>query len=546
MALTTAVARASASSTTTSTTLVASITPTSITGGSFVVVCIAADNAGTAGVSPITSVTDSAGTTYTSRVATVRNPSSTANTGAAVAIFTGRPARTLVAGTDTITVNLSPTTVSKAVRIFEVRTSTPTTTYVDFGAAQTAASGNSTAAATTANFTTTTGRSLIGAVSYETNATLTLDSDTVGGLAWSSVPVVAANTGTAGTSITLAAQDKGPLTVGATTHQYNITSASAANWAAVVINVLEATTPSGSAAVTLGAATMAASGSVSSTPSGSMATTLAAATFAAAGVPTVGGAFASTLAGATLASTATPIAVGAIAATLTDATLSASGTTGSNPSGTLASTLSDATLGATGTPVARGTIAGTLQAAILAANGTPIAAGAISRTLAAATFSGTGSGADATGSMAVALVAATLSATGTGANPTGTLASTLAAATLSGTGDVGGVPTGSIAGLLAAATLNGAGYTTSFATMAGSLQPATFDASANVIGATPSVPPQAGPRKQGKVRGRHTTTVRAAPPTLQGRIQIPEMRQVVTPILAFDLATDDEVLMLLA
>jgi len=157
---------------------------------------------------------------------------------------------------------------------------------------------------------------------------------------------------------------------------------------------------SGSLSVTLGAATVSATGTLAI--SGALTTTLGAATLSATGALPISGAVTSTLDAATLASTGTLPITGAATVTLDAATVSASGTIGSFA--TLAVTLDAATLTATGTLPITGTATVTLAAATVAGAGTLPIVGALTVTLSAATLSATGTGSD-TGTSAAYMAA---------------------------------------------------------------------------------------------------------------------------------------------
>lgn len=87
--------------------------------GDWIVVTVAADNAGTSGVNPITTMTDAQGNTYTKRV-DENCTQGAADDGISLAMFTA-PITTALATTDLITANFSPSTTRKSVTAMRVR-----------------------------------------------------------------------------------------------------------------------------------------------------------------------------------------------------------------------------------------------------------------------------------------------------------------------------------------------------------------------------------------------------------------------------------------
>lgn len=177
------------------------------------------------------------------------------------------------------------------------------------------------------------------------------------------------------------------------------------------------TAVTGTLAVTLDGATLAASGT--ETITGSLAVTLAGATLAASGTETISGTLASTLAGATLAASGAVLnpVTGTLAVTLAGATLAATGHTGpADVTGILAATLAGATLAATGAETFTGTMSATLQSATLAASGTVLnpVTGTLAVTLEGAALSASGVE-TIQGALTVTLEGATLDAVGTSA-----------------------------------------------------------------------------------------------------------------------------------
>lgn len=206
---------------------------------------------------------------------------------------------------------------------------------------------------------------------------------------------------------------------------------------------------SGSAAVTLAAATCAASGT--QTISGTSSRTLAAATASASGTQTIAGTAAATLAAATATASGSKTHSGTAAATTGPATSAASGT--QTISGTAAVTLSAATCSASGTQGTGilGTVAVTLAAATSTASGSLVYSGTASATTGPATSSASGTQ-TCSGSAAAATGAASCSASGS-QTFSGTVSRSLANATATATGSVSGGPiSGTVAVTLGAAT----------------------------------------------------------------------------------------------
>jgi formylmethanofuran dehydrogenase subunit C len=217
-------------------------------------------------------------------------------------------------------------------------------------------------------------------------------------------------------------------------------------WVLVGVDVV-AGAPSGitgDLALTTGAATLSAAGTV--LVSGTLSKTTAAATLSAAGTVLVSGGLTTTTGAATLSSAGTVLVSGTLSKTAGAATLAAAAFVGNNAtlsattgaatlsaagtvlvSGTLSKTTGAATLSATGLTAALGTLSRTTGAAALSAAGTVLVSGTLSRTTDPATIAAAG-GVIVSATLARTADAATLSATGTvvsGAPITGTLAITL-------------------------------------------------------------------------------------------------------------------------
>jgi len=189
--------------------------------GDMIVVCVAADNQGSAGAISIASVTDSKSHTYTSRVSRNNDPG-TASSGASVAIFTA-PVTTAMTTSDTVTINFSPNTTSKAAVLWEIAAgATEFPKYLS--------NGGSTGSGTNPSLQSTSigsGDAVIYALAAESNATLTGDSDTTNGN-WSTLYTDVGNTGTSLTSMRVGSQYK--VTTGTATQTWN-TTLTTSDWA---------------------------------------------------------------------------------------------------------------------------------------------------------------------------------------------------------------------------------------------------------------------------------------------------------------------------
>lgn len=170
--------------------------------GDWLIVAVAADNAGTLGAASLqSSMTDSVGNTYTNRTLANRDPGDP-NQGTTLGIWTA-PITTAITG-GTITANFSPNTTAKAAL---VKKATPATgEQVYFGSAGTAQTGQDRRPSyTTASITS--GHTVIFAVAAEQNNAITGDSDTING-AWSADYGAQANTGSRDSSQAVLAQSK--------------------------------------------------------------------------------------------------------------------------------------------------------------------------------------------------------------------------------------------------------------------------------------------------------------------------------------------------
>jgi len=209
----------------------------------------------------------------------------------------------------------------------------------------------------------------------------------------------------------------------------------------------------GTLSSTLGAATLAATGTVDLV--GTSAPTLGAVTASAAGVVEIAGVLGATLAAATLAATGTvgdPEILGTLATTLGPLTLGADAEL--DIAGTASSGLGELTLSATGEIDVIGQVSSTLAPVTLGATGVLDVGGQLDQTLGALSVLGTGQ-LDVVGSLSSTLGALVLVAQGVGDSVTGDLSATLGAVTLLGTGALEIV--GSAATTLGALTLSAAG-----------------------------------------------------------------------------------------
>lgn len=98
----------------------ATVVVSSITAsvGDVLVVVVGADNAGSSGVSSISSVTDSGSNSWTLQSSTLRTPQSVPNDGVVLALYTSKLTTALSAGS--VTVNLSPNTTNVGALVWRV------------------------------------------------------------------------------------------------------------------------------------------------------------------------------------------------------------------------------------------------------------------------------------------------------------------------------------------------------------------------------------------------------------------------------------------
>lgn len=205
------------------------ITPTQVfTAGSFAVLALAYDNAGSQGSDPYTSISDTAGNVWTSRVNVLNDPGA-ASAGSTLRIFTCTVG-TLNLST-TITVNFNASTTNKTWTFTEF-TSNVVDGVPTFGTSATATGGTTTPTITSSSITS--GDVIFGAMANEGNATVTADSDTTNGT-WSTQQTTSVGAGTGGMQV--ASQYK--ITTGTGTQTYNLTLSAAGDWSIGWMSITE-------------------------------------------------------------------------------------------------------------------------------------------------------------------------------------------------------------------------------------------------------------------------------------------------------------------
>lgn len=253
MALTLAEAGKSNSATSTATLVVTSTV--SFAAGDMVVVCIAADNAGTQGASSISSVTDSKSHTYTQRAIQNQDPAA-ASAGATVAIYTAFVTSAMTTS-DTFTVNFSPNTQYKSAVVWKATAaSTEFPKFLSNGGTV-----GSTANPSLASTSIGSGDAVIYALAVENNATLTGDSDTTNG-SWSTLYTDIGTGGTAVTSMRVGSQFKVVNATGVQTYNTTIT---ASDWALAYV-VLDPAAKIQRTATSSGTGTSSATGGILKAP----------------------------------------------------------------------------------------------------------------------------------------------------------------------------------------------------------------------------------------------------------------------------------------
>lgn len=182
----------------------------------WIIVAVAADNAGTNGVSSITSVTDSAGNYYRELSETNRTAGNVANDGTTLGIYLAKVTNALSAGT--ITVNFSPNTIASAM---SVKSITPgageKVSVLTIGSGVTGSAATFSAGA----ISVPNGYTIYGATAIEQSTPAVADSDTTNG-SWSTAHTASGDTGSNSGSQSISTQQK---TVTATGNQtYDLTN----------------------------------------------------------------------------------------------------------------------------------------------------------------------------------------------------------------------------------------------------------------------------------------------------------------------------------
>lgn len=206
------------------------ITPASnFTAGSFGILAVAYDNAGSQGADPFITISDTPVNAWTTRI-TVLNDPGAASAGAALRIFTA-PISTLTTA-NTITVSFGATSVTaKAWTLVEVSTNVAGAVVSYLTGSQATGSGT-TQTITTSSITIN--NLVFGALGQEGNGTRTGDSDTTNG-SWSTAQSAGFGTTTGGQEII--SQYKIVTATGAQT--YNPTATALGDWCIGWISVSE-------------------------------------------------------------------------------------------------------------------------------------------------------------------------------------------------------------------------------------------------------------------------------------------------------------------
>lgn len=205
-----------------SATSTATLAVTAVTAavGDWLVVMVAADNAGTNGAASLSSVTDSAGNSYTMTSSTY-DPGA-ASAGASFGLFRARITATLTGGT--VTANFSPNTTAKAMVIYKIAPGANEAVAFDrVGAGYTGTTKSITASAVTNGYT------IFAGMAVETNAAVTADTDTTNG-SWSSQYTDMGNTGTSSASMRVCGQYKTVTATGDQTFNTATSGDGAVNW----------------------------------------------------------------------------------------------------------------------------------------------------------------------------------------------------------------------------------------------------------------------------------------------------------------------------
>ena len=192
----------SASDTANGTSLVITTTA-AVPAGAMILVFAACANTGTAGASVLTGVVDSDSNTYTERSIVNYTPGGAAGDGATLGIYTAVPASELASG-DTITINHSTSNTRSAVAYKAVPGAGET---VEFGSVDGAGSTGNTNSYSAPTVSVTSGHTIFGAASIETDDTITGDTDTDNG-SWTGAQTALADAGPDTTAQTIYAEHK--------------------------------------------------------------------------------------------------------------------------------------------------------------------------------------------------------------------------------------------------------------------------------------------------------------------------------------------------
>lgn len=203
----------------------ASLTISNITAniGDYLFIAVAADNAGSNGVASLSdSISDSVGNVYTLQ-RKINRTAGVVLDGVTLGIWLTRIE--IPTSNATITIPFSPNTVSKAAIVKKLVCLSQE--RINVREAGTGATGSSTAQTISA-VSMTSGDTIIGVLGVEQTTQPTADSDTTNGI-WSAQQSASASTGTNGTSITIAAQNKTVSNSG--TQTYNTSTSVSGAWA---------------------------------------------------------------------------------------------------------------------------------------------------------------------------------------------------------------------------------------------------------------------------------------------------------------------------
>ncbi len=191
--------------------------------GKLLLLCIAADNAGTSGVSSVSGVTDSGGNTYALIVETNRT-SGAALDGCTASIYGSVLTSSLstVLGSQ-IFVAFSPNTAAKGVLVYSVTGSSGAAYATD------SASGSGATYSSNASASMAVGDSYIGAIANESNTAPALDSDTTNGT-WSTSQTAVSN-GSGGDATKMSLRVAVKIVTGAGTQTMDAATGASTDWA---------------------------------------------------------------------------------------------------------------------------------------------------------------------------------------------------------------------------------------------------------------------------------------------------------------------------